>query len=154
MLKIGLLLAALGLGCSSVRAAEHLASTIAELSFMVGSWKGTLGEAQIEEHWIPAAGGTMLGVARTVAGEKTVAFEFLRIESRLDGIYYVAHPNARPGTDFKLTGISGQSAVFENPQHDHPKIIRYRKNPDGSLTAQVEGDEKGKHLVQEFHFRN
>lgn len=68
-------------------------------------------------------------------------------------IYYVAHPNARPGTDFKLTRTDGHSAVFENPQHDHPKIIRYPKNPDGSLTARIEGDEKGKHVVQEFHFR-
>ncbi len=49
----------------------------------------------------------MMGVSRTVAGDKTVEFEYLRIEQRADGIYYVAHPKARcPGTDFKLTRAS------------------------------------------------
>ena len=37
----------------------------------------------------------------------------------------------------------------ENPRHDHPKIIRYRLD-DGSLVAEVEGDE-GR---QVFRFRD
>ena len=53
------------------------------------------------------------------------------------------------GVSFKLTKLEGESAVFENPEHDHPKIIRYRKGEDGSLTARIEGDEG----VQAFAFR-
>jgi hypothetical protein len=100
------------------------------------------GKRQIEEHWTTAAGATMMGMSRTVAGEKTVEFEYLRIEQRADGIYYVAHPKARcPGTDFKLTRASANEAVFENPQHDFPKRIIYRKGADDSLTASVDGGE-------------
>ena len=91
----------------------------------------------------------MLGVSRTVVGDKAVGFEFLRVEARPEGVYYVAQPNGRAGTEFKLTKLEGESAVFENPEHDHPKIIRYRKNEDGSLTARIEGDEG----VQAFVFR-
>ncbi len=84
----------------------------------------------------------MIGMGRTIAGGKTVEFEYLRLEQRGDGIYYVAHPKARsPGTDFKLTRLSAQEAVFENPQHDFPKRIIYRKNADGSLTASIDGGE-------------
>jgi hypothetical protein len=44
--------------------------------------------------------------------------------------------------------VSADTAVFENPQHDHPKVIRYRRE-DGTLTAEVEGDEG----TQEFRYR-
>jgi hypothetical protein len=118
------------------------------LRFIEGDWGGESGKTRIEEHWIDAAGGIMLGVSRTIVSGKTVAFEFLRIEARDDGVFYVAQPNGRPGTDFKLTKVSAGEAVFENPQHDHPKIIRYRL-ADDALVAEVEGDE-GK---QEFRFR-
>src|SRR6185295_7552658 len=69
---------------------------ITELAWLSGDWQTAPGgRAQIEEHWTLPAGGTMIGVGRTVAGEKTVEFEFLRIEQRGDDIFYVANPNAQ-----------------------------------------------------------
>jgi hypothetical protein len=117
--------------------------TLADLAWIAGGWQSAPGEKrQSEEHWTIAAGATMMGMSRTVVGEKTVEFEYLRIEQRADGIYYVAHPKARcPGTDFKLTRASANEAVFENPQHDFPKRIIYRKGADDSLTASVDGGE-------------
>jgi hypothetical protein len=116
---------------------------LADLAWIAGAWQMEPGgKRQIEEHWTQAAGATMLGMSRTVAGEKTVEFEYLRIEQRADGIFYVAHPQARcPATDFKLTRASANEAVFENPQHDFPKRIIYRKGADNSLTAIVDGGE-------------
>ena len=131
--------------CGRAGAQEDLA----ELSWLAGGWRGEMGRAVIEERWTKAAGGMMLGVSRTVVGDKAVGFEFLRIEVRAEGVYYVAQPNGRAGTDFKLTKLERVSAVFENPEHDHPKIIRYRLGEDGSLTARIEGDEG----VQTFAFR-
>ena len=121
--------------------ATAVAATISSLVWISGDWQTPPGaRAQIEEHWMRPAGGSMLGMSRTVAGDKTVEFEYLRIEQRGDEIFYVAHPKARcPGTDFKLTSLSTQEAVFENPQHDFPKRIIYRKNPDGSLVASIDG---------------
>jgi len=127
--------------------------TIADLSWMAGDWQTAPGgRTQIEEHWTGVAGGSMMGVSRTVAGEKTVEFEYLRIEQRSDGVYYVAHPKARcPGTDFKLTRASATEAVFENPQHDFPKRIIYRKTGDYSLTASIDAGEGTKSMT--FAFR-
>jgi hypothetical protein len=126
---------------------------ITDLAWLSGSWATVQGKTQIEEHWTKPAADSMLGMGRTISGGKTVFFEYLRIEARADGIYYFAHPKARPGTDFKLTRLSANEALFENPAHDNPKKILYRKNPDGSLTARVEGDEKGKPVSEEFHYR-
>jgi len=113
---------------------------LADISWISGDWQTAPGgRAQIEEHWTVVAGATMMGMSRTVAGEKTVEFEYLRIEQRADGIYYVAHPKARcPGTDFKLTRASATEAVLENPEHDFPKRIIYRKTADDSLTAIID----------------
>jgi hypothetical protein len=38
-----------------------------------------------------------------------------------------------------LTGITADSATFENPAHDFPKMIRYTRRPDGNLEARVSG---------------
>jgi hypothetical protein len=127
-------------------------ASIDSLSWMVGDWTGTMGKASIEEHWIAPAGKTMMAVSRTIAGDRTVAFEFLRIEQRADGIVYVAQPGGRAPTEFRLTASTSSSATFENPQHDNPKLIRYTKNADGTLVAEIEGDEKGKPVAMRFVF--
>jgi len=106
----------------------------------------------VEEYWTQPRAGTMIGMGRTVAGGKTVFFEYLRIESRPDGIFYVAHPKGRPGTDFKVVRMDDREVVFENPQHDCPKRIIYRKNENGSITARVEGNAGDKEKSEEFHY--
>ena len=55
---------------------------------------------------------------------------------------------------FKLVGIRKDSAAFENPTHDFPTRILYVKNPDGSLTASIEGPVEGQEAPRriDFHF--
>jgi hypothetical protein len=128
------------------------AKSVDQLAWLAGSWQGTLGASTIEERWTEPAGGLMLAVARVVSPQRSVMFEFLRIEERANGIYYVAQPNGRPGTDFKLTHLAKHEAVFENPTHDNPKLIRYRLEKDGALVATTEGGEGVKKSSQEFRF--
>ena len=128
------------------------ATEVTALGWMAGHWAGPVGRAQAEEHWIAPAAGAMLGVSRTIVKDRMVAFEFLRIEKRAGGIFYVAQPGGRPPTDFKLTQSTPTSAVFENPEHDHPKIVAYRMEGADTLVAKIEGDEGGQHKVQEFRF--
>ena len=118
-----------------------LAAGPADLAFMKGAWEGGPPGMKFEERWTEEAGGLMLGISRTVKGEKAIAFEFLRIEFRADGIFYVAQPGGRPKTEFKLTASDGVSATFENPAHDHPKMIRYTRTENGSLRADLDGAE-------------
>lgn len=127
---------------------------IATVAWLTGDWQTALGgRMQIDEHWISPAGGAMLGTSRTVAGGRMVFFEFLRIETRTDGVYYVAQPRGGRATDFKLARAGSSEAVFENPVHDFPKRIIYRKNADGSITARIEGDGTEKEKPQEFRYR-
>jgi hypothetical protein len=113
--------------------------TLADLGWLAGNWWGTQGRATIEERWTPAAGGAMLAVSRTIKDDRLAAFEFLRIVERDGGLVYIAQPNGRPPTEFVLTGLTADSATFENPAHDFPKMIRYTRRADGSLEARVSG---------------
>src|SRR5215467_12883539 len=81
---------------------------IEDLGWISGDWETVPGRTQIDEHWTKVAGNSLIGMSRTVAGDKTVYFEYLRIEARGADVYYVAHPKARtPGTDFKLARLTG-----------------------------------------------
>ncbi|HEU4892346.1 MAG TPA: DUF6265 family protein [Vicinamibacterales bacterium] len=114
-------------------------ATIADLGWLAGDWVGTQGRATIEERWTPAAGGAMLAVSRTIKDDRLAAFEYLRIVERDRGLVYIAQPNGRPPTEFVLAAMTADSATFENPAHDFPKMIRYTRRPDGSLEARVSG---------------
>lgn len=161
MLWLGTALAMFGLASIVSPSIEAIQSDkpvktfkIEDLAWLSGDWETAPGRMQIDEHWTKVAGNSLIGMSRTVAGGKTVFFEYLRIEARGAEIFYVAHPKARtPGTDFKLVKLNGQEAVFENPAHDFPKRIIYRKNGDGALTARVEGDGTEKEKAQDFHYR-
>jgi hypothetical protein len=111
--------------------------TLAQLTWLAGTWTGAEGPISFEERWTPSAGGAMLAVSRTLKGDRLVAFEFLRIVERDGGLVYIAQPGGRPPTEFTLTAITADSATFENPTHDFPKMIRYTKRADGSLEARV-----------------
>jgi hypothetical protein len=121
-----------------------------DLAWLAGS-RSMKGNTLFEERWTDPASNMMLGVSRTVRGDKVVEFEFLRIEARPDGIFYVAQPGGHPPTDFKLTQWDGTEAVFENPEHDFPKRVIYRRMPDNVVMAKVDGGAGTK--AQEFTFR-
>jgi hypothetical protein len=123
-------------------------STLAQMAWLAGTWAGGGGPVSVEERWTPPAGGAMLAVSRTLKGDRMVAFEFLRIVERNGGLVYIAQPEGRPPTEFTLTNITADSATFENPAHDFPKMIRYTRRADGSLEARVsDGGPKGETFI-------
>jgi hypothetical protein len=120
---------------------------MASVAFLAGSWRMTQGDAATEEHWTEPLAGKMLGTARVVKGERTMSFEFLRIERRGEKLFYVAQPGGRPPTDFELVSTDGGKLVFANPAHDFPKRVMYWLQPDGMLRARVDdGSDDGKAL--------
>lgn len=126
--------------------------TIADLSFLSGDWSLTNEKTEVEEHWTAAKAKTMIGMGRTIANDRTVMFEYLRIEERKDGVYYVAQPRGGPAVAFKLTSVAKEKAVFENPKHDFPKMIRYEKNAAGHLVATVSGGADAKEPAETFDY--
>ena len=128
-------------------------ATIAQVAWISGTWIGgsASGTTTIEERWTPTAVGSMMAISRTLRDGVMSAFEFLCIVERDGGLVYQAMPNGRsPATDFTLTTLDADNAIFENPAHDFPKMIRYTKRPDGSLEAVVSGAPGSKPLTFVF----
>lgn len=116
---------------------------LGELGWLAGCWSGVEVETETMECWSAPRGGLMLGWNRTVRPEARASFEFLRIADTADGVVYFASPSGREATPFRLVEASDRSALFENPEHDFPRRIRYRLGPDGVLQVQAEATVDG-----------
>jgi hypothetical protein len=109
------------------------------LAWMSGCWSAEQGSSTVEELWTRPAGGVMLGLSRTLRDGSLGSFEHLLLQSRGDTAIYRASPSGQATTEFASTRVSDTLAVFENPEHDFPRTISYRKAPGDSLHARVEG---------------
>ena len=127
--------------------------TLAAISWLAGNWSSDERGRQVTEQWMSAAGGTMLGMSRTVSEGRTVDYEFLRLHVESNGeISYVAKPSGQAEATFKLIRASSTEAVFENLQHDFPQRITYTWMEGDKLTAVIEGTKKGKTRRIEFNY--
>ncbi len=126
-------------------------TTSADFGFLTGCWSLERSGRIVEEHWLAPAGGMMLGLSRTVAGAKTVEFEFLQIRESVDGFAYVAKPSNQPEASFALISRDASSVVFENRSHDFPQRISYRRSGD-SLHARIEGTVNGKSRAVDYPY--
>jgi hypothetical protein len=137
--------------CATATAAD--APTVRDFDWLGGHWCGNDGDAAIEEYWLPPAGNLVLGVARGVKGGLTVEHEFLRIEIGANATQLVAILPGQPPTPFRLTASGEDWARFENPQHDFPTRVEYRRTSSG-LHAEIAGPGKdGRQQVIPFEYR-
>ncbi len=134
--------------------AMALAVTVHDFAWLAGDWQMIRGGACIEEHWTAPSNSGLVGMSRTVKDGKTTEFEFLRIEARPDGVYYVAQPGGKPPVDFRLISESPDELVFVNPGHaDHLRRIVYRRLDANSLAARIEGEDGGRPFAADFPYR-
>jgi hypothetical protein len=105
---------------------------VADLAWMSGHWETAAGNGPwTEENWSDPRGGVMLGMSRTLNGDRLREFEFLRIQPGEDGVAaYLAQPGGQPAVPFRLTAHDATSATFDNPGHDFPQRIRYVRAGD------------------------
>ena len=118
---------------------------IGQLSWIAGCWResGRGGNRVVDEQWMTPSGGTMLGMSRTVRNDSLLEFEHLQILQRAGVLIYHAEPSGQPPADFVASTVSDTLVVFENPQHDFPQRIIYRRRGTDTLVARIEGTRNG-----------
>ena len=125
----------------------------ADLGWMSGRWVSEDEGGWSEEHWTPARAGTLFGISRSGKGEKLTAYEFIRIAPDEAGVLtYWASPGGKPPVPFRLVSASANEAVFENPAHDFPTRVAYRREGE-RLTATVSGPGGANQQVWRFERR-
>jgi hypothetical protein len=133
------------------------------LAWLRGCWKGSVNQREFREQWSPQGGGMMVGISHTVVGpqvqgslqekgdaikkpldpatEKTQDFEYLRLEARVDGVYYLDSPSGKKELAFKLTDVAEDKGhkifTFTHTVDEFPQRIVYRHATEGWLYAQV-----------------
>ena len=132
--------------------AQAVGPTIKDVGWIAGCWSVDRNGRHVAEHWMPPEAGTMMGVSRTVAGGKTTEWEFLVIREGGKGLEYVAKPSGQAEATFTAAKASANEVAFENPAHDFPKRIVYRRDGD-TLTAAIEGPMNGQNRRIEFPYK-
>lgn len=119
------------------------ADPLARLGWLAGCWEARAGNRITTETWMAPSGGLMIGGGRTVVDGVARSFEHLRIRTDGTRLLYVATPSGQRETTFPSAHLSDTLLVFENPEHDFPQRIAYRKVGADSVVARVEGPRPG-----------
>src|ERR1043165_6184573 len=123
-----------------------------DLDWLAGYWLSCDARMEVAELWTTRRGGVMLGGGITY-GSQAFGWEQVRIETTPDGatLQYVARPRgATSDTAFRLARGGPNEAVFENPAHDYPQRIVYRRD-GAALIARTEDMAGGN--GQDFRYR-
>jgi hypothetical protein len=111
----------------------------------------SVNKREVREQWLPLRGNHARHEPHRLQG-KTQDYEYLRIESRPDGVYYVALPSGQNPTSFKFEGKtvvtmgdrSDDTFAFTNASLEFPKKLVYRRGTQGWLYVSVVGKVAGK----------
>ena len=137
----------------SLASASAQTTLVKDVAWLHGCWEQRDGDRVVEERWMPARAGSMLGVGRTTRGEKLVEHEYIVLTERDGRLAYEAHPSGQATATFMSKPITGREVVFEDPTHDFPQRVGYKSTGPGQLLAWVEGTTGGKTRRIEFNYR-
>jgi|GEM_PF-251537 len=139
--------------CSRNMATIIPEGSLTEFAWLSGTWVGEAEDAFTEEHWMTPRGDVILGMNRVSGGAADGFFEVLRIENRPGGVYYLAGPTGRcPPTEFRLIEQSARRAIFENPKHDFPQRIEYKREGD-AMIVRISGQQNGRAAESSWTWR-
>jgi hypothetical protein len=123
-----------------------------QLVWMAGCWRLESAARVVDEMWMAPAGGVMLGAGRTVINGRAVEHEFMQIREEGGRVAFIARPSGQAEASFAAITIGEREVVFENPAHDFPQRVIYRRDGTG-LTGRIEGTQNGKPRSAEFPMR-
>jgi len=131
----GCIVAVLALAAGAAQAAP---ADLERLSWLAGSWTQEKAGVTTRETWIAPLGGTMAGLGQTNRPGKPATVEFMTITDEAAGVTFTARVEGQPPTPFVLKPGGADEAVFENPAHDFPQRVIYRRCGE-DLCARIEG---------------
>lgn len=124
--------------------AQELDLPLAALAFMSRCWRGDAGvDRSIEEQWTAADSDVMLATTRYRDDNtgRTRGWEFSRIVADSAGITLFPAPGGTQQGRFRMTASPAGEARFEDPAHDFPRRIIYRRLDARTLVVHLDGGE-------------
>jgi len=132
-----------GAGVALVVALSAIAATpaplqttdLAALEWLEGEWHRDTARGV-------AAGVGLVGEVALLPADADaeIPTESLLLVAMGPDIFYIARPLENPyPVGFRLVSLTDDATVFENPTHDFPQRLIYRRVSDDAMTASIEG---------------
>jgi hypothetical protein len=139
------------------RLPDSSSGRVHQLRWLSGCWEQREARTTVQEFWTTPDGGMLFGIGRTIArretGDTTLSFEAMRIFARGGKLVFAAQPSGQPGAEFVEQALTDSTVIFENPSHDFPQFVRYRRRGTNALYGAVDGKMDGKDQRFESEYR-
>lgn len=126
-----------------------------DLNWLAGYWLSCEAGREVSETWSDVRGGLVLGTGIASDPAGGASWEQMRIgpstDGVLDGLSFYAQPGGQGAAEFPLVRWSESEAVFENPAHDFPQRVIYRRDGE-RLVGRIEGMADGAPRSAEWRY--
>lgn len=127
--------------------------SIRQAEWLVGTWENKTSRGSLYENWSKLHENELAGKSYMIRDKDTMVFETIRLLQEKNTLFYiptVKNQNDDQPVRFALKNMTDSLLVFENPEHDFPQVITYRKVRADSLVAEISGIRNGQERKQQF----
>ena len=153
MKQIILSLSILAMLASCKKGKEGNVRAIEKAAWLVGNWENRSPEGSLSEIWTKENDSVYHGQSYFIKSKDTLHFETISLTQVGDAVFYtptVVGQNGDKPVPFKMTAITDKQMVFENPAHDYPQKIVYKKISSDRLIATISGKQQGKQTQESY----
>ena len=131
-------------------------SSLNKASWLLDTWESQTSRGSVYEVWTKEGKQELVAKSYKLNGTDTILLETVQIVKENGQLYYiptVSTQNEGKPVRFSLVEMTKTTFTFENPEHDFPQTISYRKIGKDSLIAEIAGTRKGKESRRRFPMR-
>ncbi len=125
-----------------------------KMNWLVGEWENKMPEGVLTETWVAYNDSTFLGRTVFIKEKDTLHYEEIVLTQKGETLLYIPTikgQNDDKPVEFKMTESKTENEfAFENPKHDYPQKIVYKKVSDTNLVATISGKQQGKPSSESF----
>jgi len=131
----------------------HQFEKLQKMEWLIGHWEQQLPDGMITETWTKDNDSVFSGRSFFIKGKDTIHLENILLTQRKDELLYIptvhGQNNDEP-VNFKLNSDVENSFSFENPVHDYPQKITYKRVTSDRLIATISGIQQGKQSQESY----
>jgi hypothetical protein len=125
-----------------------------KMSWLVGEWENKMPDGILTETWTKANDSTFTGKTLFIRDKDTLHSEEIVLTQKGETLLYiptVKGQNDNKPVEFKKTESKIENEfAFENPKHDYPQKIVYKKVNETNLVATISGKQQGKSSSESY----
>jgi hypothetical protein len=125
-----------------------------KMSWLVGEWENKMPDGILTETWTKANDSTFTGKTLFIRDKDTLHSEEIGLTQKGETLLYiptVKGQNDNKPVEFKITESKIENEfAFENPKHDYPQKIVYKKVNETNLVATISGKQQGKSSSESY----